>query len=356
MTKRTTFVTGLTITGEYFFVDQADEEDDQTALELEKFFLSVEDLAVDSLTLEVGRQKLRDLPREWLLSETLDNVRLLYRTDAVVLDASVSREKLVRENLLEPNEEPPINNFVLMVDKQVAENIWLGAYGVHRDERFDEENQLTFLGLRSRGSPAKGLTYWIDTGHVLGTVDQTDVSGWAVDIGVTKTFITPGLHPSITLAYAWGSGDRDPDDDIDHRYRQTGLHENEGPVAGVAKYKYYGEVFEPDLQNLNIFTAGVGISDGSKNSLEFVYHYYRADRFAEELGPSRIDADLTGLSKDIGHEVDVIFGTTEFLGVPWLDARFAAGYFMPGDAFPEETNDNAAFFFVEIIASFERDD
>jgi hypothetical protein len=66
------------------------------------------------------------------------------------------------------------------------------------------------------------------------------------------------LRPSLTLAYARGSGGEDSAT-RDANFRQTGLHENKARLAGVKRLRRYGELLQPDLSNLAITTLGSGI-------------------------------------------------------------------------------------------------
>lgn len=113
-----------------------------------------------------------------------------------------------------------------------------------------------------------------------------------------------------TLGFAFGSGDSDPDTDVDRNFRQTGLHDNSGKFNGNTKFKYYGEVFDPELSNMMIWTAGAGIRPSKNTSLDVVYHHYSQVDRSDELRDVDIDPDPTGKSRDLGHAVDLIVGAS----------------------------------------------
>src|SRR3989338_3994977 len=88
---------------------------------------------------------------------------------------------------------------------------------------------------------ARGIVgYWIDAGWVRGDerlieadgvapgISEVEegialkVRGRSFDAGVTW-MLRGAAEPRITVAYARGSGDRNPEDAIDRAYRQTGL-------------------------------------------------------------------------------------------------------------------------------------
>ncbi len=76
------------------------------------------------------------------------------------------------------------------------------------------------------------------------------------------------LKPSVTLGYALGSGDDASTSDVDESFRQTGLQDNSAKFNGVTRLKYYGEVLNPELSNLSVLTAGVGIRPSPRSSID----------------------------------------------------------------------------------------
>ncbi|MGH9390554.1 MAG: alginate export family protein, partial [Vicinamibacteria bacterium] len=164
------------------------------------------------------------------------------------------------------------------------------------------------------------------------------IRGWGVDLGATYEFPVP-WKPALTLGFAFGSGDANPDDGTDQSFRQTGLQENEGDFGGATTFKYYGEVLDPELSNLAIFTAGIGIRPSEKFSLDLVYHYYLQNRASATIRNAGIDAEPSGRSRRLGSGIDFIVGVQEL----WdrLDVKLVVGYFLPGAAFPEAVGGGA---------------
>jgi alginate production protein len=175
------------------------------------------------------------------------------------------------------------------------------------------------------------------------------IRGWAVDLGGTYEFQV-GPKPALTLGFAFGSGDRNPDDGTDGGFRQTGLQDNESDFGGAADFKYYGEVLDPELSNLAILTAGIGIRPSEKFSMDLVYHYYLQHQAAPALRNAGIDAEPSGRSRRLGSGVDLVVG---FQGI-WdhLDARLGVGYFVPGAAFPEAIGGGAWVVRAEVQFRF----
>ena len=140
------------------------------------------------------------------------------------------------------------------------------------------------------------------------------------------------MEPSVTIGYAFGSGDPDLADGVDKNFQQTGLQDNQGKFNGVTKFKYYGELFEPELSNIMIGTTGIGISPFQKSSLDVVYHYYSQVYRANLLRDVGIKKEPSGRSKDLGHEVDLIFGIKIIRNI---QMEIFTAIFIPGKAFSD---------------------
>ena len=146
------------------------------------------------------------------------------------------------------------------------------------------------------------------------------------------------MEPSITVAYAYGTGDGNPNDNVDTSFRQSGFQGNSDKFNGVARFKYYGEVLDPKLSNLMIFTGGVGVRPGEKTSLDLVYHYYLQDHASPKISGSDLSTNPAGLSKEVGSEVDLVAGYQEIAA---LQTKLVLGYFLPGRAFADTSRDGA---------------
>lgn len=260
-----------------------------------------------------------------------------------------------------------------------------GAVGntILTDDRDDEDFKLGWYGARARGdaAPASGhvrkLAYRLDALVVGGTEDlvttaaagtdnrtitavtNRDVFGWALDAGADLALDAP-LNPTITLGYAFGSGDSDPGDNTDHEFRQSGLHGNSSlPGLASGSVYHYGEVLRPELANLHIVTLGAGIPVGENSDLSLFYHYYRLAQDATSLRSSTVRAALNGTDKDIGQELDLIFNSrlSDALGLELdpleqIKLRASAGVFHAGGAYSVAEDENAARLFTELLFGF----
>jgi alginate production protein len=322
----------LAVSREIVWKIEADhtKPNEDVQLELKELFIWLR--PPGGLSLQVGRQRFED-ERQWLYDEELDAARLRFRRGSLTMELSLSQEAIIPKDLLRSVGVDRINNYVLYASYRLLEDLTLDGYAIVRDDQSaPERRRPVFVGLRSRGEPVEDLDYWLEIGYVGGREGSRRLGGWGVNLGATYEFQV-GPKPALTLGFAFGSGDRTPDDRNDRSFRQTGLQDNEGDFGGATDFKYYGEVLDPELSNLAIFTAGFGIRPSDKVSVDLVYHYYLQPQAAATLRDAGIEAEPSGKSRHLGSGVDLILGLQEIYDR--LELKAVLGYFAPGSAFPD---------------------
>lgn len=360
---------------------------DDTRLERGQMWVYVDPLVEGvPVALQAGRVGLVE-QRTWWWDEDLDAIRVYLGVDDWLVDTGVARE-LGKVSTLESHvdaEREGVNRWFGRAawawrSRHSVEGYWLLARdtssrhqvgSIVEEDRTDEsDGRLRWFGLRAQGDERFGkagrLGYWLDTGWVRGrdhvtvfselgadrmqvvsTADQR-VRGHALDAGVMWTF-PAAWRPTVTLAYARGSGDGDPDDGVDENFRQTGLQENKGRYRGVNRFRYYGEALRPELSNLAVATGAFGFRFLPRSSLEFVFHDYRQVRAAGTLRDTRLDADPDGVHRHLGQELDVILGVRESRR---LEFAARAGVFRAGEAFGPLEGERAWYFDVSLTFVF----
>jgi len=323
--------------------DDEREREEKTKLQVKQVYVLFDEV-IDGLDLKVGRQRFKD-EREWLYDEELDGVRLFYGFWRLGLDLSASVKN--DPDLLHGWEEDEITNYAAFFNYCPIDDNIISAFAFYRHDRSDEEERPIFYGVSLVGEAVKHLEYWAELASVDGKSGDDDIRGFGGDAGATYTFKLP-LRPSITVGYAFGTGDDDPSDDVDENFRQTGLQDNDAAFAGITRFKYYGEAFDPELSNMGIATAGIGIKPNRSFSLDLVYHYYHQHELSDEIRDVEIEMDPSGLERELGHEIDLIVG---YRTRKHFRASVAVGYFLPGDAFPDDA-DEALFGEVKLQVFF----
>ncbi|WP_168059103.1 alginate export family protein [Candidatus Manganitrophus noduliformans] len=328
LTKDILFFVDLDFSDERLFRDGEGQAERETKGQFDRLYLLWERFFSPSLDLQVGRQRFNDA-REWLYDEELDAVRLFYTQAPFDLELSAST------NLLDPEgPEEKIRNYVLYGTYQFGRKEKISVYVVAQRDPTDEERNPNFVGLLWRGKAIEDQKYWLEIASLSGREDSTRLSGYAFDFAWTSEFDLP-LEPSVTIGYAFGSGDPEPEDGVDRNFRQTGLQDNEAKFNGVRKFKYYGELFDPELSNMRIRTLGFGIIPFEKFSFDVVFHSYSLVYSGVELRDTGIREDPSGTSKNLGKEVDLIVG---FKMTPEMLLEVSTAAFVPGKAFPGAGN------------------
>ena len=136
------------------------------------------------------------------------------------------------------------------------------------------------------------------------------------------------------MGYAYGSGGSSADG-TDRTFRQTGFQDNNGRFDGVTSFRYYGELLDPELANLEVLTAGLGLHLSHNTSLDLVWHGYQQNELSTNCSDADIEAQPNGIDTDLGTEIDVVFGLRSERH--W-DLELVGAWFSPGDAF-DNTDD-----------------
>ncbi len=142
------------------------------------------------------------------------------------------------------------------------------------------------------------------------------------------------------VASARGSGDGNPDNDRDKSFRQTGL---QGDSESL------GELYQPELSNLNVDIVGFDWQVTREVKLTLLRYDYEQARLAEEMRDVSIENDLTGESRDLGHEIDLVL-TIDVRNQ--LDIVLTAAEFDPGKAYGDFEGETANFINFELAWEF----
>ena len=298
-----------------------------TTLELLQGYAVLRTRGERGAALVVGKQRVRD-QREWLFDEYLDAVRL-YLTMArpLVLEASYIPSLF----------PPPGESFATWDDLLLRARFIpdsrneANVYWLKRRDSSPRRRQPLYLGFSCSGRPSSWLRGWLEATLLRGEDKGRPQRGYAFDFGTT--FTTRGrVRPSLTLAYALGSGEEKlPGDPYSQEFRQTGYEDNSGRFGGFSSFKYYGEVLDPELSNLQVMTAAAGIRFGYSVSVDAVVHAYQQQLPDDELRAALpLEGAPNGSSRDLGRELDFILGVANVLNRASLSYGF--GMFHPGQA------------------------
>lgn len=291
-------------------------------------YLFLPDVGVDGLHLQLGRQDL-DERREWLYDETVDGVRAYLELGRLALEGSAT----VMPHAL-ADDLDFAQNLIANATWRASDEWFLDAYVIDRRSRDLDDFSPLHYGLRSYAKPDTGLAHWLELARVDGLAEGRRLRGWAIDGGATFVADLP-FEPSLTAGYAIGSGDRSTSGD-DATFRQTGLQDNNGKWNGVTSFRYYGEVLDPELSNLEVATLGFGVRPWRQFSVDLVAHAYRQRVAIADALRAEIDETTDGVHRALGRELDLIVGWR----TRYVTSEVVAGLFDPGRAF---VNDDRAW-------------
>lgn len=331
-------------------------------------------------SIKIGRQNFTE-PRQWWWDEDLDALRVDYSGRSWHLMLGVAEafvRKTSREKFIDPQDDQVLRllghagwrlspglQFSLFYLQQNDHSHRPPLDSLIETRRIDDSDaQLRWAGLRVSGdinpSPHTSLRYWFDSATVSGDETlfeyangaagmsrvsarrQQRVRGRALDLGLVWN-PAPARAPTLTLSHAHGSGDKNLNDDTDHAFRQTGLQDP------TQEFRYYGELLRPELSNLSITSALIGLGLTPKNRLTLGYHRFRQVHPAVFLRDARIGLRPNGQDTDLGREISLLVESRE-----WQDLRvvLAAASFQAGRAFGPAAGVRANSVFLEFTYEF----
>lgn len=302
--------------------DQDDQDFTDQNTVLTEGFGYWRDLGGSGWDLQLGRQDF-DERREWLYDQNLDGIRFVHSRAGRRIELSASTTLSAGS----VRDEDTTNLMAYVSNNDLRRHA--AAYVINRTA--DSSEQATHVGLRLNGAWAENQRSWLEAAGLFGESGGETAEAFGFDLGTTWSPEVRVDGFSMTLGYAYGSGDDDPTDGTDGAFRQTGLQDNNDKFAGVTSFRYYGELVDPELSNLGILTAGIGFRPSPRSSLDLVFHKFDQVESAPSLLHSDLRRKPDGVHGDIGWEADLVLGVREWSN--W-HLEIVAGYFRPGAAFP----------------------
>lgn len=359
---------------QWLLYEEGGERSATSELERGESWLLWGNIAGTPLSLQIGRQNIRE-DREWWWDRDLDAIRLYIATRKFYFELGLAKEiapLALNQRKIEPDKEKitrVLGRMRLQFTRNHQFDLFYLAQHDHSDRPFigniisanrEDEIDATmgWLGTRFSGNlefeVVGAAEYWVDIAGMGGQVrnyefDDIEIAdeaqliveerntikaaGWAMDLGMSWQTPLP-LNPTFTASYAIGSGDDNPTDNWDRNFRQTGLHDNNNRYNGVDRFRYYGELSRPELSNISIFSLSAGFPMLKSSSVEFLYHRYVQVVASENL-PGKIKADPNGIDRELGWEVDAVFGIEEWKR---LELEILGAVYRSGAAFGANAN------------------
>jgi alginate production protein len=275
------------------------------------------------------------------MDDQLDAVRIFVGRQGLTLQASVSTVMLDPD----PREEGVVN-VLLAAGWQPDGGFDLLLYGLRRIGGTLTRLDRTHAGM-SLETQIERWTAWLDIALVSGAEDELQVRGVGFDAMVMLELLDLPLSPYLYGGLARGSSKIDSSTGLQAGFRQSGLHDNNAKLGGVASFRYLGELLRPELSNMRVLTAGAGVSPFRNFSIDLIYHQYRQIQAARFLRDARVRRSPNGESPEIGSEIDLVIGVEQ---IGHLDLEVVGALFLPGTAF--DIRDDAWFLATEAEWNF----
>lgn len=227
------------------------------------------------------------------------------------------------------------------VDESDADLTWTGISYL-ADFDFGSAGELTIELHAARVSGNEALYEFGDaeSGRAeVEEVEQRDVEGSAHSMLVGWTPVQLD-NLTLVLGRAQGDGDADPDDGRDRSFRQTGLQ---------GESESFGDFYQPELSNLTVDVIGFAWEVGDGLELALLNFSYQQREPSVEMRDVTIENDITGASRDLGRETDLVLtiGAREGLEMIVTLAEFKAGR-----AYGEFSKETSNFIKFELDYSF----
>ena len=145
---------------------------------------------------------------------------------------------------------------------------------------------------------------------------------------------------TLVIGNARGSGDRNPDNRKNGAFRQTGLQGDS---------ETFGELYQPELSNLTVDVIGFHWRVDEQVEVSVLSYKYKQRELADEMRDVSIELDTTGLSRDLGREIDIIITIEADNGLEFI---ITAAEFDPGEAYGNAANETSNFINVELAYEF----
>lgn len=384
--------------------DDDEDERDETFLEMRQAWINWDNLFGNpTLSGTFGRQRFREDRANWW-NRDLDAVRL--SLDSTITNGFIAVGQNLNNYRVGENDEfdedekdrfrvlGELERKIALTHNVSARFLYENDHSdvesigslIDADNRDSEDFDLTWVGFRSDGAieepknAFKRITYSADIMGVFGeqtnistvsgpsdarrqisAVDTQDVLGWAFD-GQANFMLDTLFSPTLTIGYAYGSGDDDATDSDDNSFRQTDLHGNSSRYPdGVTseQQRNYGEVLRPELSNIHVLNTGISIPVLKASDVHFLYYRYWLAEEGNGLRSSSISAPVNGSDNYLGQELDVsanikvgqeLGSSNDYLNNTTL--RFRSGIFDAGDAYGTADDEYAARGTVSVRLRF----
>jgi hypothetical protein len=362
--------------GEGFDADEDDDDDSRVELRTDQFFYEYDlDSWLGNLgytggnaKIAVGRQFFR-VGAGMVYNNVHDGIKIsgTYNLWRYQLLGAMTISSSTDIDQSRPGSHQSRRNFFGgQLNYTIGKNNLYGFVLVQRDQNGEEpadgaqeyDYNSNYLGIGAKGDLIPRVAYTTElvyqTGEsgIDGSLDSMDIAAYGLQAGLEwwPNVMEP-RPPRLHLAYLYGQGDRDRSSVTN----TVGGNNDSTKDRGFLPFGYTstGIVLYPKVSNLHIIRAGFGFSpfyDTTAYNLhrmrvDLAYYKYIKDHSVAAISDSR----ATENDDDVGREVDL---TLRWRILSDLGANIRMGWFLPGGAYPEDSNERRRYYSFSLTYSF----
>ncbi|KAJ04627.1 alginate export family protein [Sulfitobacter mediterraneus] len=263
----------------------------------------------DKHTLSFGRMRFAE-PRRWGMDASVDGIHLGWKDDKIAWETALFRDAFDGRG-----------TYAFLHAQRFSERSTSGTYALF--ESYREQQRLHVAGYFATRDKKRG-GFNLYAAGVFGDAANQRPFGFAIDANLVSRFSDVRWKPQLVLGLAAGSPG----------YMQPDLNSNKARDGGQTQFHRFGTVFQPDLSNLLVATAAVGLRPSRSFSVDLRAHAYAQMQKSTVAPVARVQGMTTGASRHVGHEVSIV---SAWRPNKSTKVEFSAGVFKPGRAYSDRS-------------------
>lgn len=269
----------------------------------------------ETVAVSAGRMRFSDSDK-WVIDASIDGLHFSYINEGDVVELAASTDALEGGS-----------NLLIAHIGQIEDDQALHGYAIAEASKTE---QRLHLATTWSHETSDRLSYTVNAGAVFGDAANNEVAGFGFDVRSHQKIGAHEWNPQITLGFAAGTPG----------FAQSQFHTNKTYDGGQMQFHRYGYVYQPELTNMAVGTASIGIRPSRHFSLDLGLHVYAQIDQRTETPDARVRGTTTGGSRLLGAEASVVGA--------WRPTRktkleFGAGIFQAGPAYADRSSSKRVF-------------
>ncbi|EDM24593.1 alginate export family protein [Caminibacter mediatlanticus] len=296
-------------------------------------------LMCNYLDILIGRKKTKDF-KSWWFDNSLDEVKLFNENSLLTFEiigaTRINNNIITNENSSKAN----IKNSGYLISHINYEFYYknnAGIYYIYEDanpkDTFNKQRG-NYIGVYAHGEKSK-IKYWLNIGYANGKRDYLNYSkkfnGYGLDVGGIY-FINYKNGLGVNFAYG------------QNKFTQPLIATNYSNfLQRNINFHYYGMIFNPILENINIFSLYWIYNINNFETLIALLNSYQQNKKSINNYNTTYLFETNGKSKHLGEEFNIIY---QYLNSKSDKFKLGLGYFIGGNAYDYLENKNAYRIFL----------